>query len=53
MEIIAYEKGLQLESVQNIVEGEILKLAKNTLGAEKNYVIDFDKKDKTITYTTQ
>ncbi len=48
MEIIAYEKGLQLESVQNIVEGEILKLAKNTLGAEKNYVIDFDKKDKTI-----
>ena len=48
MEIIAYEKGLQLESVQNIVEGEILKLAKNTLGEDKNYVIDFDKKDKTI-----
>ena len=48
MEIIAYEKGLQLESVQNIVEGEILKLAKNTLGWDKNYVIDFDKKDKTI-----
>ena len=48
MEIIAYEKGLQLESVQNIVEGEILTLAKNTLGEEKNYVIDFDKKDKTI-----
>lgn len=48
MEIIAYEKGLQVDVVQNIVEGEILKLAKSTLGEDKNYVIDFDKKDKTI-----
>lgn len=48
MEIIAYEKGLQVEAVQNIVENEILKLVKNTLGENKNYIIDFDKKDKTI-----
>ncbi len=48
MEIIAYEKGLQVESVQNILEGEILKLAKSTLGEDKNYVVDFDKKEKII-----
>lgn len=48
MEIIAYEKGLQVEAVQNILEGEILKLAKSTLGEDKNYVIDFDKKEKII-----
>ncbi len=48
MEIIAYEKGLQVDAVQNILEGEILKLAKSTLGEDKNYVIDFDKKEKII-----
>lgn len=48
MEIIAYEKGLQVEAVQNILEGEILKLAKSTLGEDKNYVVDFDKKEKII-----
>lgn len=48
MELIAYEKGLPLEAVQNILEGKILELAKNTLGEGKNYIISFDKKDKTI-----
>ena len=48
MEIIAYEKGLQVDAVQNILEGEILKLAKSTLGEDKNYVVDFDKKEKII-----
>lgn len=48
MEVIAYEKGLPPEVVQNILEGKILELAKNTLGEGKNYIISFDKKDKTI-----
>lgn len=48
MELIAYEKGLPPEVVQNILEGKILELAKNTLGEGKNYIISFDKKDKTI-----
>lgn len=48
IEILAYEKGLQIEVVQNILENEILKLAKNTLGEDKNFVVTFDKKDKTI-----
>ena len=48
MELLAYEKGLPLEVVQNILEGKILELAKNTLGEGKNYIISFDKKDKTI-----
>lgn len=48
IEILAYEKGLQIEVVQNILENEILKLAKNTLGEDKNFVVIFDKKDKTI-----
>lgn len=48
MELIAYEKGLPPGVVQNILEGKILELAKNTLGEGKNYIISFDKKDKTI-----
>ncbi len=48
IEILAYEKGLHIEVVQNILENEILKLAKNTLGEDKNFVVSFDKKDKTI-----
>lgn len=48
IEILAYEKGLPLEIVQNILENEILKLARNMLGEDKNFVVSFDKKDKTI-----
>lgn len=48
IEILAYEKGLHIEVVQNILENEILKLAKNTLGEDKNFLVSFDKKDKTI-----
>lgn len=48
IEIIAYEKGLQIDVVQNIVKDEILKLAKNSIDSSMNFVVDFDKKDKTI-----
>lgn len=48
IEILAYEKGLHIEVVQNILENEILKLAKSTLGEDKNFLVSFDKKDKTI-----
>lgn len=48
IEIIAYEKGLQIDIVQNIVKNEILKLAKNSIDNDMNFVVDFDKKDKTI-----
>ncbi len=48
IEQIAYEKGLQVESVQAIIESEILKLAQNAFGEERHYVVDFDKKDRTI-----
>lgn len=48
IEIIAYEKGLQIEVIQNIVKNEILKLAKNGIDNDMNFVVDFDKKDKMI-----
>ncbi|RAX54950.1 transcription termination/antitermination protein NusA [Helicobacter sp. 16-1353] len=48
IEIIAYEKGLQIDIVQNIVKDEILKLAKNNIDNDMNFVVDFDKKDKNI-----
>ena len=48
VEIIAYEKGLQIDVMQNIVKNEILKLAKNSIDSDMNFVVDFDKKDKTI-----
>ena len=48
IEIIAYEKGLQIDVIQNIVKNEILKLAKNSIDSNMNFVVDFDKKDKTI-----
>ena len=47
IELIAYEKGLQIEVVQNIIKNEILKLAKN-IDPNKEYVTQIDKKDKTI-----
>lgn len=48
IEIIAYEKGLQIDVVQNIVKDEILKLAKNSIDCDMNYIVDFDKKDNNI-----
>ncbi|RDU57398.1 transcription termination factor NusA [Helicobacter sp. MIT 99-5507] len=48
IEIIAYEKGLQIDVIQNIVKNKILKLAKNSIDNDMNFVVDFDKKDKTI-----
>lgn len=48
IEILAYEKGLQFEVVQSIIKDEILKLAKSTIDENKNFVVDFDKKDKNI-----
>ncbi|RDU64178.1 transcription termination factor NusA [Helicobacter sp. MIT 14-3879] len=48
IEIIAYEKGLQIDIVQNIIKDEILKLAKSVIDKNKNFVVDFDKKDKNI-----
>ena len=47
IELIAYEKGLQVEVVQNIIKEEILKLAKN-IDSNKEYIAQIDKKDKTI-----
>lgn len=48
IEIIAYEKGLQIDIVQNIIKDEILKLAKENIDENKNFVLNFDKKDKNI-----
>lgn len=48
IEIIAYEKGLQVDVIQNILKDEILRLAQHSIDADMNFVIDFDKKDKTI-----
>lgn len=48
IEIIAYEKGLQIDIVQNIIKDEILKLAKNNIDENKNFVVEFNKKEKTI-----
>ncbi len=48
IELIAYEKGLQINVMQNIIKDEILKLAKNNIDENKNFVVDFDKKDKAI-----
>lgn len=48
IELIAYEKGLQVDVVQNIIREEILKLAKNSIDSSKDYVVDIDKKEKTI-----
>lgn len=48
IELIAYEKGLQVDVVQNIIKEEILKLAKNSIDSSRDYVVDIDKKEKTI-----
>lgn len=48
IEIIAYEKGLQMETIQNIIKEEILKFAKENIDENKNFILNFDKKDKNI-----
>lgn len=48
IEIIAYEKGLQMETIQNIIKEEILKFARENIDENKNFILNFDKKDKSI-----
>lgn len=48
IEFIAYEKGLGIDIVQNIIQDEILKLAKTSIDPSRNYIVNIDKKEKTI-----
>ncbi|MFC3846977.1 transcription termination factor NusA [Helicobacter baculiformis] len=53
VELIAYEKGLSLEMVKEVVKNSILKVAKNTLDAQANFMIDDSNKDFTLLHVVE
>lgn len=48
IEGIAYEKGLPIESVTEVVKDAIIKVAKESLDASIHYDVEIDKKNKTL-----
>ncbi|WP_297814083.1 transcription termination factor NusA [uncultured Helicobacter sp.] len=48
IEGIAYEKGLPIESVTEVVKEAVIKIAKETLDSKISYEAEIDKKNKTL-----
>ncbi|CAM2747691.1 transcription termination factor NusA [Helicobacter felis] len=53
VELIAYEKGLSLEMVKEVVKNSILKVAKNTIDPQANFMIDDSNKDFTLLHVVE
>ncbi|WP_120944942.1 MULTISPECIES: transcription termination factor NusA [Helicobacter] len=53
VELIAYEKGLGLEMVKEVVKNSILKVAKNTIDTQANFIIDDNNKDFTLLHAVE
>ncbi|CRF50185.1 Transcription termination protein NusA [Helicobacter heilmannii] len=53
VELIAYEKGLSLDTIKDVVKNSILKVAKECLDAQAHFVIDDSNKDLTLLHVVQ
>ncbi|WP_281192486.1 transcription termination factor NusA [Helicobacter suis] len=53
VELIAYEKGLSLETIKDVVKNSILKVAQSCLDTEANFVIDDSNKDLALLHVVE
>lgn len=53
VELIAYEKGLSLEVIKDVVKNSILKVAKDSIDTQANFIIDDSNKDLALLHVVE